>query len=690
MPASLDSKKRPQPDPMARAPPYPADPNNGPLATAVTVMGMGLFAAALGKFSVGRYMRCPPNRVMVVYGSGKAPSFYNGGGTYVWPVYQQHKFLDLAPMQIPINLEKTLSLRKLRVNVPSVFTVAIGTEAEMMQNAAARLLDMTRPEIQEQAADIIFGQFRNVVASMDIEQINEDREMFRQKVNENVEGELLKYGLQLINVNFKDITDEAGVIEAMGQNAASEAINRAQVEVAQKQKEGAIGVATERRERDAAVARLEKAREVEVNLESIEKEIALAEQEREKQVKVNQAKTTREVAIQKQEAARAVEFSESSALELAAVQIQQTKMKVEIAETLSTEEAQIAELDNAKVAKIEELQALRMVKIHLAQTTQETQIRRQLAEKTMKSHEIQASEEATVRQQTARYNLEMNRAKVEENKTLAEQNNEERLFVTESDLSTQRSEAKLLGERATVTADLAIQQALEEERSEIFTRIAEAKIQIADLEHKIKVEQMRDELIKAEKQASDVTPAEISKRKEIIQAETKQAKEMLEAKAEAIHIELLALAKAKGKQADLSAEAEYIKNVVEGCGGADGAVKYRLVEKMPEMAKHSADAVKGLKFDNITVWESGRDGGSSDASEHASKDGNVTSRFVRDIAGSAAPLGKLIKNVLGVDMAEYLGSYAKPHAPPSRPSPPTPPTPPVIPKPPSPANHPSA
>ena len=207
---------------------------------------------------ISRYRRCPSNRVLVVYGrvgTNKAAKCLHGGGAFVWPLIQDYAYLNLDPMVIEIPLEGALSLNNIRVNVPSTFTVGIATDPVLMNNAAERLLGLDERKIREQAQDIILGQLRLVIATLSIEEINRDREKFMSLVNTNVDQEINKVGLQLINVNVRDLTDESGYIEAIGKRAAAEAINRAKVEVAQQERDGATGEAIAVRERTVNVAR---------------------------------------------------------------------------------------------------------------------------------------------------------------------------------------------------------------------------------------------------------------------------------------------------------------------------------------------------------------------------------------------------------------------------------------------------
>ena len=226
----------------------------------VCVIVVILFSMALVVLS--RYKKCPSDKIMVIYGkvgnnkdgSARSAKCIHGGAAFVWPVIQAREFLDLTPLSISVDLENALSRQNIRINVPSRFTVGISTEPGTMQNAAERLLGLKLEEVQELAKDIIFGQLRLVIATMDIEEINTDRDKFLEAVSRNVEGELKKIGLRLINVNVTDISDESGYISALGKEAAAKAINDAKKSVAEKDRDGSIGEANARRDQRVQVA----------------------------------------------------------------------------------------------------------------------------------------------------------------------------------------------------------------------------------------------------------------------------------------------------------------------------------------------------------------------------------------------------------------------------------------------------
>ena len=216
--------------------------------TGVYLVGAIIFIIVVFFFSmIRRYKRCPSDRILVVYGKtggdGQSAKCIHGGASFIWPIIQDYEFLDLTPMSIEVNLTNALSKQNIRVNVPSRFTIGISTEPSVMQNAAERLLGLHLDAVQELAQEIIFGQLRLVVASMDIEEINSDRDKFLSHITHSVEAELKKVGLKLINLNITDIHDGSGYIEALGKEAAAKAINEAIVTVAQKDRDGAIGAA---------------------------------------------------------------------------------------------------------------------------------------------------------------------------------------------------------------------------------------------------------------------------------------------------------------------------------------------------------------------------------------------------------------------------------------------------------------
>ncbi len=300
----------------------------------IVVLGIVALVVILAGFALmiaTRYKRCPSNRILVIYGktgSGQSARPLHGGGTFVWPLIQSYDFLELEPLQIEIPLEGALSSENIRVSVPSVFTVAIGTDEETMNNAAVRLLGLDTPQIIKQAEDIIFGQLRHVIASMGIQEINRDRDVFLEKVQTALEPELKKIGLVLINVNIRDIKDESGYIEAIGRKAAATAIKQAEVDVAEQEKKGAIGVAEAEREQTIQVANAEKVRDIGTKEAERERAVKLAALEKDKSVGEQTAKYEQESLVRDREREMRINVAAANAQAVAG----ENKSKAEIAQ----------------------------------------------------------------------------------------------------------------------------------------------------------------------------------------------------------------------------------------------------------------------------------------------------------------------------------------------------------------------
>lgn len=294
---------------------------------------------------VSRYKRCPSDKILVIYGrtGGTSAKCVHGGGAFIWPVIQDFAFLDLKPLSIEANLTNALSRQNIRVDVPCRFTIAISTEADSMNTAAERLLGLTSEQIQELAKDILFGQLRLVIATMTIEEINSDRDKFLDNISKNVDSELRKIGLKLINVNVTDIKDESGYIEALGKEAAAKAINEAKISVAEQEKIGETGKALADREKDTQIAETHRDRDVKIAITQKDREISIAtaakdetigkaEAQRDTRVKTSEAnaiaiqgENEAKIAIANSEALRREKEAESLRIAITAEKVQQAK-----------------------------------------------------------------------------------------------------------------------------------------------------------------------------------------------------------------------------------------------------------------------------------------------------------------------------------------------------------------------------
>ncbi|NLX14931.1 MAG: flotillin family protein [Phycisphaerales bacterium] len=504
-------------------------------------------------FLASRYKRCSSDQILVIYGRvGKNQSArcIHGGGTFVWPLIQDYAYMSLTPMTMTIPLENALSMQNIRINVPSTFTVGISTEPAIMTNAAERLLRISPREIEDMAKEIIFGQLRLTVASLTIEQINQDRESFLESIRKNVEPELNKIGLYLINVNITDITDGSTYIESIGKKAAAEAINAAKVDVAEQEKIGAIGEAQAVRERTIRVAE---------NFAESEKGQKKAEAD--KRVFVRQQETT---------------------------------------------------------ASVGEAEADREKNIRLAENVAQ-------AEKGQKKAE--ADKRIFVQQQEAE-------AVKGEKQAVAEQ----RIYVQEQEALAVGGENKAKADIADAEALLAIKRAEALKKGEVARRQAEVEIQKAQY----LAEQQR-------LNAEIIVRQETEKRKIEIDAEAEAERLRREARGQADAILAKYEAEAKGIRQVLDSKAAGYNALVKSCNGdARAASTLLMIEKLEEIVGRQVEAIKNLKIDKITVWDTG--GGD--------KGGSSTANFLSGMIKALPPLQE-VAGMAGVQLPDYLGRMAE-------------------------------
>lgn len=504
------------------------------------LVGIGiaiLFIFILLVAMIKRYKRCPSDRILVVYGKvggGESAKCIHGGAAFIFPVIQDYEFLDLTPISIEVNLVNALSKQNIRVNVPSRFTIGVSTEPGIMQNAAERLLGLGQNEIQELAQEIIFGQLRLVVASMDIEEINSDRDKFLTNISKSVESELKKVGLKLINVNITDIVDESGYIEALGKEAAAHAINAARKSVAEKTRDGSIG----------------------------------------------EANAVQDERIQVSELQAMAKIGEAKAAQNERTQVAASMAEAKIGEANANQNERVQTANAIALAKIGEAEALKAERI-----------------KTSEANALAITGENTAK-----------------------------ISIAESDALRREREAEA-EKRAIATEKVQAAKALEE---------AYAAEQEA--------ENARASRDKATKYADVVVPAEIAKSKVEIDAEAEAENIRRIAKGEADAIFLKAEAEAKGLYEVLTKQAAGLDKIVQAAGNdSKNAALLLIADKLPELVKTQAEAIKNIKIDKVTVWENGggKDGKSS------------TSNFISGMYKSVPPLQEMF-NMAGMQLPEYL------------------------------------
>lgn len=335
---------------------------------------------------LSRYRKCKSDEVLVVYGKTgdkKSAKLYHGGAAFVWPIIQGYSFLNMKPMQIDCKLTGAISKQNIRVDVPTTITVAVSTEPEVMQNAAERLLGLNIEAQQELIKDVVYGQMRLVIADMTIEQLNSDRDTFLENCRKNIDSELKKFGLYLMNINISDIRDEADYIVNLGKEAEAKAKNEALANIEEQQKERATKVAETNRDKNTQLADTQRDEEIKVAIADKERESKVAEENAEKESRIAKASASMEV---NKEQARTEQESRTAEL--------QSDMEIKQAE--AQKKSAIGQ-NNAAKEVAESNAELEVTKAEASRKAGEAQARTQAAVLTAQENAQREIEEAKAR-----------------------------------------------------------------------------------------------------------------------------------------------------------------------------------------------------------------------------------------------------------------------------------------------------
>lgn len=504
---------------------------------------------------LSRYRKCKPDEVLVVYGKTggekKSAKLYHGGAAFVLPIIQSYDILSMKPMQIDCRLTGALSSQNIRVDVLTTITVAISTDPDIMQNAAERLLGMHDEEKENLITDIVYGQMRLIIADMTIEELNADRDKFLDKARKNIDNELNKLGLYLLNINISDIRDAADYIINLGKEAESKALNEARANIEEQEKIGAIKIANQQKERETAVANTKK--EQEVNIATTEKERATIVANTEKEKEVTLAVTEKEKQIGVAEADR--------------------DRAAAVAKTLSEKESSIAkaqaelEVNKAEADKFEEV----------GKNKAEAEKRYTMA--------IQDSE------------AQIKKAEAEKNAAVGYNNAQKEVAVSESELNIVKAQSEKKAGEERVKAEAAIKTAKE---------IADKEVEEAKA-RKIEAALKAEKIVPAETYKKEsILQADAEAEKIRRQADAEAAAYMAKARAEAEAIKLKLEAEAEGKKKSLMAEAEGFQAMVKAAESNPAiAIQYKMVDQWKEIAGEQVKAFEHINLGNVTVFDGG-------------------------------------------------------------------------------------
>lgn len=288
----------------------------GIVLTVLAVIIAGLLVAR-------RYKKVEPDQAMVVFGRKKGDRGYvviTGGAKFIVPVVQSVRFMSIGAQKLQIHVQDVITHSGVPVTVDCVSVVKISSEQTKLSVAASQWLSKNVNEIHDAAQEIITGHIRGVCATLEVEQINSDRDAIAGKIREVAVPDLGNMGLELVSLTVKDIADQVGYLEALGKRRTAEvkrdaiigesaARRDAIMQSAEYDKQGQQA----RFEADASIASAQRDRDVKINqyqaqveMERANKEIAFDLQDRVRRQELVQA----EVNIQIKEKERQIDLQQ--------------------------------------------------------------------------------------------------------------------------------------------------------------------------------------------------------------------------------------------------------------------------------------------------------------------------------------------------------------------------------------------
>lgn len=232
------------------------------IAAAIIFVGGGILLAILFYFYVSHIIKVGPNEVLIISGRGESsPDSKNikskyrivsGGRAFVWPVLERVDRLSLEIMTIDITTPDVPTSLGVRITTEAVAQVRIGSSEEAIKSAAIQFLSKTPEQIQRIALATIDGHLRAALGSLTIEELYRNREACAQKVQVITNEVMTTMGLQVISIVIKDISDEEGYLEALGQPRIAQVKRDATIGQAEAERDATIESASAKQVGEAA------------------------------------------------------------------------------------------------------------------------------------------------------------------------------------------------------------------------------------------------------------------------------------------------------------------------------------------------------------------------------------------------------------------------------------------------------
>ncbi len=352
---------------------------------AILLVVIGLFFA-LGIITKN-YIKVSPNQAAVIsgrtrrLGDGTTVGYrqVRGGATLVVPFLEKVEYLDLNVITVPLATSRAYTSQGVPVSVKAVANVKIKGDDESLRAAAERFLGMPQEQFHGLIFQTLEGHLRAILGTLTVEEINNDRQSFAQKLTSEAAGDLEKMGIGLDALTIQEISDDEGYLDALGKRRTAEVKRDAEIGQAEANRDSKIkaSLALQEGEKvrlntEALIAQSN--RETEIQKAQVQAEIqserakanqagplaeAKAQQEVvAEEVRIERIRTQEQIAVQEQEVLRKEKELEATVVKAAeaqrraAVLLAQGQQEAAILAAEGHKQAQIAQAE-ADAAKLQ-------------------------------------------------------------------------------------------------------------------------------------------------------------------------------------------------------------------------------------------------------------------------------------------------------------------------------------------------
>jgi flotillin len=251
-----------------------------------------IFLYALVRFL---YKKVGPDEALIVYGrrrligakvrdeKGVVEGFriIRGGGTFVWPAWEQARILSLRMMTLDIDLQHVYTSQGIPINVKAVAQVKVRGDVEHIRKAAEGFLGVPPEHVRSTIQETVAGHLRGIIGTLTLEELYRDQKRFQEKVRDEAHFDLEGMGFEFKSFVFQAIQDAEGYLDSLGQPKIQEALKNARIATAVSDRDAKIEEETARQQKeqkrfgvDTEIADAEKA--LSLKKASIQKEVDVA------------------------------------------------------------------------------------------------------------------------------------------------------------------------------------------------------------------------------------------------------------------------------------------------------------------------------------------------------------------------------------------------------------------------------